>query len=108
MIIVDWATPFSLAESYEQEQGHIKEEKLAVNDMGKWLHEAMSTPYIIGVFKCQFIGSHANDRWFPEGKMKRTLIKDDGTYFDYMSSGMARIHKQVLENSYQKIANATQ
>ncbi len=104
MIIIDWATPFSLEESYENEQGQIKREDQAAADMVKWLHQALDVPYIIGIFKCQLIGSHPNDRWFPEGKMKRTLLKDDGTYFENMSPAMADAHKEVLEKCYQEAA----
>ncbi len=101
MIIVDWATPFSLGEDFPNENGPIKNERQATDDMALWLREFAKLPFTVGVFKCQFIGSHANDRWF-EGKAKRTLIQDDGSDFKHMSPGMAKAHRQTLEAVYQK------
>ena len=101
MIIVDWATPFSLGEDFLNENGPIKNEAEATEDMAAWLREFAKLPFAVGVFKCQFIGSHANDRWF-EGKAKRTLIQDDGRDFKHMSPGMAKAHRKTLEAVYQE------
>ncbi|WP_373513515.1 hypothetical protein [Persicitalea sp.] len=101
MVIVDWATPFSLGERFDSEHGPIKDEREAVRDIATWLDELTELPFVIGHFKCQFIGSHANDRWF-EGKAKRTTIKDDGTDFDVMSDEIAKSQRKTLQKVYQK------
>jgi len=103
MIIVDWATPFSLGATFENFNGTIKHEAAATQDMQGWLQEVFELPFVVGVFKCQLIGTHGNDRWF-EGKAKRTLLKDDGTYFEHMTPGMQQAHREALHKVYQKIA----
>jgi hypothetical protein len=103
MIIVDWAAPFSLGASYENPNGTIRNESTATRDMQQWLQAAFQQPYIVGVFKCQFIGTHPNDRRL-EGKAKRTLVRDDGSYFEHASEGMRQVHWQVLDSAYQELA----
>lgn len=103
MIIIDWATPFSLDKTFKNKHGTIKNEKLATRDNRNWLAEALQTPYIVGVFKCQLIGTHGNDRWF-DGKAKRTVVKDDGSYFDHMSKGMREAHKHIITSCYNQLS----
>ena len=105
MIVVDWATPFSLDETYVNDRGTIKAEAAAAEDVARWVTTALDQPYIVGVFKCQFIGTHGNDRWFPAGRMKRTLWQDDGTAFPVMTERAGRAHRQALSAAYQSVAS---
>ena len=104
MIVIDWATPFSLDSTYVNDRGTIKAEAIAAEDVAQWVVSALECPYIVGVFKCQFIGIHGNDRWFPEGRMKRTLYQDDGTAFPVMTGRMARAHREALQRAYAAVA----
>ena len=104
MIVIDWATPFSLDETYVNDRGTIKEEAAAAEDVATWIEAALEQPYLIGVFKCQFIGTHGNDRWFPAGRMKRTLWQDDGTAFPVMTERVAQAHREALQRAYQLVA----
>lgn len=106
MIVIDWATPFSLDETYETDRGTIKTEAAAAEDVAQWIQKALSQPYLVGVFKCQFIGTHGNDRWFPKGRMKRTLWQDDGTRFPNMTRTVSQAHRTALDNIYQSVANS--
>jgi len=103
IIIVDWATPFSLDETYTTDRGTVKEETQAAEDVAQWVKDALAQPYIVGVFKCQFIGTHGNDRWFPEGRMKRTLWQDDGTAFPVMTDRVSQAHREALVEVYESI-----
>ena len=103
MIIVDWATPFSLDQTYTNDRGTIKEEAAAAEDVARWVVSALEQPYIVGVFKCQFIGIHGNDRWFPKGRMKRTLWQDDGTAFPVMTKRVSQAHRQALQQAYESV-----
>ena len=103
MVVVDWATPFSLDETYVNDRGTIKEEAAAAEDVAHWIEVALKKPYIVGVFKCQFIGTHGNDRWFPEGRMKRTLWQDDGTAFPVMTERVSQAHREALQQAYQSV-----
>ena len=103
MLVIDWATPFSLDSTYVNDRGTIKREADAAEDVAQWVTSALERPYIIGVFKCQFIGIHGNDRWFPEGRMKRTLWQDDGTAFPVMTERVARAHREALQRAYASV-----
>ena len=103
MIVIDWATPFSLDETYTNDRGTIKAEAKAAEDVAQWVTDALAQPYIVGVFKCQFIGTHGNDRWFPAGRMKRTLWQDDGTAFSVMTERVAQAHREALQTAYQSV-----
>ena len=103
IIIVDWATPFSLDATYTNDRGIIKAEAEAAEDVAQWVKDALQQPYIIGVFKCQFIGTHGNDRWFPKGRMKRTLWQDDGTAFPVMTERVSQAHREALDEVYKSV-----
>ncbi len=103
MLVIDWATPFSLDSTYVNERGTIKAEATAAEDVAHWVTAALQRPYIVGVFKCQFIGTHGNDRWFPKGRMKRTLWQDDGTPFPVMSDRVAQAHREALQQAYASV-----
>ncbi len=105
MLVIDWATPFSLDSTYVNDRGTIKEEAVAAEDVAQWVESALERAYIVGVFKCQFIGTHGNDRWFPEGRMKRTLWQDDGTAFPVMTKRVARAHREALQRAYTAVAD---
>lgn len=100
MLIIDWAAPFSVEDSYDHWNGFIKNEKEAAEDSSKWLIQAFEKPYIIGVFKCQLIGVHGNDKRFPEGTMKRTYLKDDGSEFQYRTEKTRDTHLEILNSIY--------
>ncbi|WKN45108.1 hypothetical protein [Tunicatimonas pelagia] len=104
IIVVDWATPFSLDETYTTDRGTVREEAQAAEDVAQWVEDALAQPYIIGIFKCQFIGTHGNDRWFPKGRMKRTLWQDDGTPFPVMTNRVSQAHREALNDVYQSVA----
>ncbi|MBL8227974.1 MAG: hypothetical protein JNL98_05835 [Bryobacterales bacterium] len=103
MIVVDWALPFSLGETYQTERGAVKDESHASKDAAAWLEHAFQEQYVIGVFMCQLIGAHGNDRWFPAGRMKRTYLRDDGTPFPARASIMSAAHQRVLGQIYQSL-----
>ncbi len=100
IMIIDWAAPFSLDTSYTVDDAQIKPESEATRDANQFLFDAFDTPYIIGVFKCQFIGSHGNDNRFPAGRMKRTYLRDDGTPFPHRTDSTRESHIKVLETVF--------
>lgn len=99
MVVIDWAAPFSLKNTYATPRGELRNEKKASEDAAKWLTDSMKLPFMIGVFKCQLIGLHGNDRWF-EGKARRTYLKDDGRHFDARTAITKRAHLQALKIAY--------
>lgn len=101
MMIIDWAAPFSLTESMTTDRGTLRSEQQAAEEAAKWLVDAMKRPYMIGVFKCQLIGLHGNDRWF-DGKSRRTYLKDDGTKFKHRTEITRQAHELALKIAYQK------
>ncbi|MBM3761898.1 MAG: hypothetical protein FJW36_16820 [Acidobacteria bacterium] len=103
MIVVDWASPFSLDQTYETDRGTVKAERPASEDSARWLDAALRDPYMIGVFMCQFIGVHGNDRWFPEGRMKRTYLRDDGTVFSTRAALIKAAHEAALKKVYKAL-----
>ena len=58
---------------------------------------------IVGMFRCQLIGTHGNDRWF-EGKAKRTYLRDDGTPFPIMAARVREANQAALQAAYDKAA----
>jgi hypothetical protein len=103
ILVVDWAAPFSLGEAFDSEHGRIKTEAEAAEDSAKWLTAALAHPGIVGVFRCQLIGTHGNDRWF-EGKAKRTYLRDDGTPFPNMAARVSAANREALKAAYEKAA----
>ncbi|MBM3725535.1 MAG: hypothetical protein FJW40_08935 [Acidobacteria bacterium] len=100
MIVVDWASPFSLDETYDTERGTVKAERPASEDSARWLDAALREPYMVGVFMCQLIGVHGNDRWFPAGRMKRTYLRDEGTAFSTRAALLSAAHEATLKRVY--------
>lgn len=100
MIIIDWAAPFSLDSDFEPERGRIYGEQRAAEQAALWIESAFEEPYVVGVFKCQLIGSHGNDRWFPSGGMKRTYLQDNGEPFRHRTEITRRAHAKVLQKVY--------
>lgn len=107
MLMIDWAAPFSLDETYKTEKGVVKAEAEAADEAAEWLLSLFELPYMVGAFKCQLIGTHGNDAWFPEGRMKRTYLRDDGTPFNERTSRTGRAHREVLRRVYQGVGNAS-
>lgn len=101
ILVVDWAQPFSLGAAFDSEHGPIKTEAEAAEDAAKWLTAALAHPGIVGVFRCQLIGTHGNDRWF-EGKAKRNYLKDDGTPFSEIGAKVSAANKAALKAAYEK------
>jgi hypothetical protein len=99
ILVVDWAAPFSLGAAFDTEHGPIKSEAEAAEDSAKWLTAALAHPGIVGVFRCQLIGTHGNDRWF-EGKAKRTYLRDDGTPFPEMAERVSAANRAALKAAY--------
>lgn len=106
ILVVDWAAPFSLGDAFETEHGPVKTEAEAAEDSAKWLTAALAHPGIVGVFRCQLIGTHGNDRWF-EGKAKRTYLKDDGTPFSEIAAKVSVANKAALKAAYEKASTQT-
>lgn len=102
IIVVDWAAPFSLDTTYENGYGVIKPEAEAGDDAAEWIRAAFEEPYLVGLFTCQLAGRHGNDRWFPDGRMKRTLLRDDGTPFPIRSARIAHANKAALQRIFEK------
>ncbi|MBM3862037.1 MAG: hypothetical protein FJ395_20625 [Verrucomicrobia bacterium] len=103
MLVIDWAAPFSLGEAFDSEHGRIKTEAEAAEDSAKWITHALAHPGIVGVFRCQLIGTHGNDRWF-EGKAKRNYLRDDGTPFPIMAARVREANQAALKVAYDKAA----
>jgi hypothetical protein len=103
ILVVDWAAPFSLGAAYDSEHGPIKTEAEAAEDSANWLTAALAHPGIVGVFRCQLIGTHGNDRWF-EGKAKRTYLRDDGTPFPIMAARVREANQTALKAAYDQAA----
>jgi hypothetical protein len=99
MIIVDWAAPFSLGAAFESERGMIHDEAAAAEMAAKFVTDAFEPPYMIGLFICQVIGSHANDQWF-DGKAKRTYLRDDGIAFEHRRAKLKAANAAVLQRLY--------
>ena len=103
ILVIDWAAPFSLGEAFDSEHGRIKTEAEAAEDSAKWITAALAHPGIVGVFRCQLIGTHGNDRWF-EGKAKRTYLRDDGTPFPIMAARVREANQAALKSAYDTAA----
>lgn len=104
MLIIDWPTPFSLDAQYETDRGVVKDERTGTDEAVHFVEGAFAEPYIIGVYICQLAGRHGNDRWFPEGRMKRTYLKDDGTPYPYRTRRMAEANRAVLDKVYRTVS----
>ena len=103
MVMIDWAAPFSLDTTYLHDGATIKPEAEATADANRFLIESFQRPYMIGNFKCQLIGSHGNDRRFPEGRMKRTYLRDDGSPWPVRTEESRTAHLQVLNQVYDQL-----
>jgi hypothetical protein len=103
VLVIDWAAPFSLGEAFDSEHGRIKTEAEAAADSAQWIAAALAHPGIVGVFRCQLIGTHGNDRWF-ESKAKRTYLRDDGTPFPIMAARVREANQAALQAAYGKAA----
>ena len=99
MVMVDWASPFSITETFRTERGEIREETMASEQAARWLEACTAEPYMLGIFKCQLLGLHANDRWF-DGRARRTYFRDDGTDFPVRTEITRQAHRRVLDRVY--------
>jgi hypothetical protein len=100
MVIVDWAAPFSLSAAFDTPQGRIKAEAEATADAVQFLHDAFARPYLTGVFICQLIGTHPNDKNFFDLKAHRTYLKPDGTLYDFRSARLKETNAALLQKLY--------
>lgn len=99
MVIIDWAAPFTLGEDpVSSDYGTLKPEREAGEDAFQFVHDAFEQPYMIGLFICQVIGNHGNDKFFTNAK--RTYLKDDGTDFSSRTALIRKANLQVLETVY--------
>lgn len=96
MLIIDWSSPFSLGEGFESQAGYVKPEAEAAEDRAKWLSDAFSQPYILGVFRCMLLGLHPNDKML-EGRGRRTFLQDDGTPFSIMTERTGSANREALK-----------
>ena len=99
LLIVDWAAPFGVSGPLSTDRGDLRGEGRAADEAAEWLLRAAEEPCVVGVFKCQLIGTHGNDRWF-DGKAKRTYLRDDGTDFIYRTARTRAAHAAALEAAY--------
>lgn len=106
MMIIDWAAPFSLQSTLETEKGTLFSESTASEQAAEWLLQCMKRPYIVGVFKCQLIGLHGNDRWF-DGKARRTYLKDDGDRYEHRTAITRKAHQTALREAYLMATEST-
>lgn len=104
ILVVDWAAPFSLGAAFDSEHGPIKTEAEAAADSAQWITAALAHPGIVGIFRCQLIGTHGNDRWF-EGKAKRTYLKDDGSPFPEIAAKVSEANHAALKAAYARAIN---
>ena len=104
MLIIDWAAPFSLGGTLETQKGTLYSEEEAARQAADWLIQCMRRPYMLGVFKCQLLGLHGNDRWF-DGKARRTYLRDDGSAFEHRTEITRRAHQAALREAYQTAMN---
>ncbi|MEM9480705.1 MAG: hypothetical protein AAGA58_13710 [Verrucomicrobiota bacterium] len=99
MVVIDWAAPFSLSETFDTERGQIRDEITAAKEAADWIIASMERPYMIGVFKCQLIGLHGNDRWFGD-RARRTYLQDDGRPFPLRTRITREAHEKALMAGY--------
>jgi hypothetical protein len=100
MMIVDWAAPFSLGEPFDSAQGRIKAEAEATADAVQFLHDAFARPYLTGIFICQLIGTHPNDKNFFDLKAHRTYLRPDGTRYAVRSQRLRETNAAILQKLY--------
>lgn len=99
MMVIDWAAPFSLAQTFTNKSGTIKAQEIAAQEAADWLRSAMTRPYMIGVFKCQLIGLHGNDKQF-NNRSRRTYLKDNGDPFEVRTEITRTAHADALRIGY--------
>jgi hypothetical protein len=57
-----------------------------------------------GVFLCQLIGTHPNDRWFPKDRMKRTYLQDDSLPFRVRARIMGEANREAQLDVYRSLS----
>ncbi len=99
MIIIDWAAPFTLADQpVHTPYGTLKPEREAGKEAAQFVLDAFEPPYMVGLFVCQVIGSHPNDRLLIDAK--RTYLKDDAGQWSGRSIQLRNANRSVLETLY--------
>jgi hypothetical protein len=108
MIIVDWAAPFAPGpEPLTTEYGTLKPEAEAAREAGQFVRDAFEPPFMVGLFICQVLGSHANDKWFgPEAR--RTYLRDDGSPFPDRAREIADANHAVLARLFEMVSELPQ
>lgn len=102
MVIIDWAAPFTLSENpVKTDYGILKPEEESGREAAQFVHDAFEPPYMVGLFICQVIGSHGNDKFFIGAK--RTYLKDDGTRYRTRTALLREANLGVIEKLYQEI-----
>ncbi|MEM6916940.1 MAG: hypothetical protein AAF491_10275, partial [Verrucomicrobiota bacterium] len=102
-IIVDWAAPFTLSDKpVKTEYGTLKPEKESGEEAAKFVHDAFGAPYLTGLFICQVIGTHGNDKFFL--RAKRTYLQDDGTRYQTRTALLREANLQVMKRLYEEVA----
>lgn len=98
MLVIDWATPFSTGDGFDSEHGRIRTEAEAAGDAAAWLRAAFDRLYIVGVFRCQAVGSHPNDRWFAGRPVTRAPLLPDGRPRVVFGEKLTAAHRAVLDD----------
>ena len=107
MVIIDWAAPFSLGNAPEPtEYGTLKPEPQAAADAARFIHNGFKPRYMIGLFICQVIGTHPNDKFFTNAK--RTYLRDDGTPFPTRTNLLRSTNRALIEHLYEEAAISPQ
>lgn len=103
MIVVDWAAPFSLGATFDHEHGVIRAERDAAADSARFVRDCLAAPYMIGLFICQPIGTHPNDRWF-DGRARRTYLAPAGPPFVHRAAQLRAANEAALARVYAEAA----
>jgi len=99
-VLIDWAAPFSLRETFQSPQGEIRNERDASKDAALFLGNAIERPYLVGVFVCQLIGTHPNDVRFFQDSARRSYLRDDGTAYRYRTGVYSGALRKALTRVY--------
>ncbi|MCC6538293.1 MAG: hypothetical protein IT162_12125 [Bryobacterales bacterium] len=100
MIAVDWPAPFNLDSVQPTQPGELRDEAASAREAAQWLEDAFSLPYLTGVFHCQFIGTHAEDRLFKPARARRSWLKDDLSPWPTRTAAARAAHEAVLRRVF--------
>lgn len=67
----------------------------ATTSYDRFLREAFAQPYIIGYFRCQYLSIYRNELI----RYKQGLLRPDGTPFEELVTRIARINREILNQT---------